>query len=78
MTTEDAKAAEAFRIEKLADDVAHDVVNPPEDFDEPDLASLALARSAAWHALEAGGTVDDARAAAAEAIADLATTRSAP
>jgi hypothetical protein len=60
---------------ELADAVAHDFVAAPDDEDAVaafnniyELAAAALA------ALDAGGTVDDARQAAAERLADLTTT----
>ncbi len=58
----------------LADEIAHDVAEPP-DFDDGAATDRAfdrmeVARVGAQRCLAAGGTADDARMAAAEAIAD--------
>lgn len=58
----------------LADEIAHDLVEAPDDGITGVLYALALvdaARDAALACLTNGGTVDDARQAAAERLADL-------
>lgn len=77
MYESDAKAAEETRIRKLADEIAHDVVEAPADGDDPDLAAVSWAFAGALACLKDGGTVDDARAAAGEALKDLDAKRAA-
>lgn len=63
--------AEADRLERLADDIASDLTpDAGGGYFARAFGPHAIARAAALRALEAGGTVDDARAAAAEALAD--------
>ncbi len=65
----DTKPPEQEARENLADEIAHDVVAPPGDHEDPSdaLARVNAAYAAAYRALAAGGTEADARAAAAKA-----------
>ncbi len=60
-------------IEELADEIAHDLVTPPDDdagdaeMDEA-FRLVDIASAAAQRALSAGGTIDEARAAARKAL----------
>ena len=59
--------------EELADAIAHDLVEAPEEggFFALAFGKVAIAREAARRCLDLGGTREDAIAAASEAIADF-------